>query len=240
MLGKYLIAIKVRESSIQRQVLLSCTSLVRMQHITSYICYFKSSWSGEVRGQEQVVQMNHDAFYLFFSKHFLTTVLQCTSQLSGHCQLSRSSKHLLIKASFPQKTLIVFGRLWAGQRIGHNYLFLSLRTSITHLKKAQAHVPSLCRPKQKVVFGRSSIYNVWLSSDRPGSCTAFSQIFYRLMPCFSITRFAFLEFVVNDTRILNLLFKDNCNQDIITLNRQLHRPQRWEGALPVYKHPGDV
>ena len=167
-------------------------------------------------------------------------VLVGASQLSGHCQLSHLSRHLLIKFSFPQKTLTVFGRLRAGQRILHNYSFLSSWISITHLKKAQAHLPSLCRPKQKGVFAKSNIYNIWLSNDRLDSCTAFSQSFYRLMSCFSATWFAFLEFVVNDIWILNLLFKVNCKQDIITVNRQLHRSQRREEALPVYKHPGDV
>lgn len=52
--------------------------------------------------------------------------------------------------------------------------------------------------------------------------------------------FVFLEFAVNDTRILNLPSKINCKQDIITVNRQLQRSPWQEEALPEYKHPGDV
>lgn len=91
-------------------------------------------------------------------------------------------------------------------------------------EKAQVHLPSLCRPKQKVIFAKGNIYNIWPKNDRLDSCIAFSQSFYRLMPWFSVIWFAFLEF--NDIRILNPLFKVSCKQDIISVNRQPHRFQR--------------
>lgn len=73
-LGKYLLPGKVRNNScsVPRQVLFSCASLlVQMPHATC----FNYPWQkkrGVGRGQEQVVRMNHDSSYLFFSKHYLT------------------------------------------------------------------------------------------------------------------------------------------------------------------------
>lgn len=104
-LGKYLISIKVREScSIQTQVLLSCMSLLtRMQHITCFNYPWNNKrrkWSG--RGQEWVVQVNHDAFYLFFSEHYLTY----SSSFSGSILTLRTLPAQSLIKAFAHQSLI--------------------------------------------------------------------------------------------------------------------------------------
>lgn len=212
MLGKYLIAIKFRKScSLWRQVLSSCMPLlVQMQPITPLIT-LEITDVGSGVGRGAGTGYISESWCIFYSKHYLTY----SSSFSGSILTLRTLPTQLPIKAFDHQSLLSTNKpcqFLVGLKQVREFCIITPLVYGHPLCIWQKHrlISLLFAGLSKKEYLQKVIPRILDSAMADKTHLQLSPRAFTDMSCCSVMWLVFLEFVVNDMGILNLLLKVSC------------------------------